>query len=128
MSRRTAPSADPIAGNKVDKKSPVVSCATADGIWHAGNVTVSCVATDGGSGLADSSQANLSLATSVGAGVETTNASTDSPNVCDAVGNCAAAGPVGGNRVDRKLPLDPTTVKSTDHRIDRWSRDRRIDM
>ena len=120
--------ADPIAGNKVDKKSPVVNCATADGIWHAGNVTVSCTATDGGSGLADSSQTNLSLATSVGAGVETTNASTDSPNVCDAVGNCAAAGPVGGNRVDRKLPLDPTTVKSTDHRIDRWSRDRRIDM
>ena len=120
--------AGPIPGNKVDKKLPDISCAAADGVWHPANVSVSCTSSDGGSGLADSGQATLFLATHVLAGNETANAATGSANVCDAVNNCSPAGPVGGNKIDRKKPLDPTTVKSTDHRIDRWSGDRRVDM
>ena len=36
---------------KVDKKSPMVSCGSADGLWHSDNVSVHCTATDGGSGI-----------------------------------------------------------------------------
>jgi len=87
-----------------DLDPPVVSCAGADGAWHADNVAIACTATDGASGLANSADAAFSLVTSVASGVEDGNASTDSRVVCDAVGNCATAGPVLGNRIDRKSP------------------------
>ena len=96
--------AGPIAGNMVDKKPPAFSCASADGVWHAGNVSLACTGSDGGSGLANPADASFSLTTSVAAGTETANASTNSRQVCDAVGNCATAGPIGGNKVDRKAP------------------------
>lgn len=38
------------------------------------------------------------------AGVETSDAVTDSRQVCDVAGNCATAGPVAGNKVDKKAP------------------------
>jgi hypothetical protein len=120
--------AGPVTGNQVDKNGPLVSCAAPDGLWHATDVTLACSSSDGGSGLADSGQANLLLTTSVPDGTETANAATESESVCDAVGNCAPAGPVTGNKIDRLAPLDPTTVRSTDHRLNRWSRDRRVDM
>src|SRR5262249_58910750 len=97
-------SAGPVAGNKVDKKAPTISCAGPDGAWHANDVAVSCSASDGGSGLASASDASFSLSTSVAAGTETASASTTSRNVCDAVGNCASAGPVTGNKGDKKAP------------------------
>lgn len=90
-----------ITGNKVDKQAPSVTCGVADGVWHASNVSINCSATDGGSGPASQ---NVALSTSVLAGTETANASTNSQNVCDAVNNCASAGPIGGNMVDRKGP------------------------
>jgi hypothetical protein len=121
-------SAGPVSGNKVDKNSPAAICAAPDGLWHASDVAIACAATDGGSGLADPTQASLLLSTGVAAGTETSNAATSSLSICDAVGNCAPAGPVGGNKVDKKAPIDPPTVRSTDHRIGKWSRDRRIDM
>jgi hypothetical protein len=83
--------AGPIPGNKVDKKSPDVSCEAADGVWHPANVSISCTSSDGGSGLGDSNQATFLLATSVLAGNETANAATGSANVCDAVNNCSSA-------------------------------------
>src|SRR5688500_15575054 len=42
--------------------------------------------------------------TAVTAGAETANAKTNSRQVCDTAGNCSTAGPIGGNRVDRKAP------------------------
>jgi hypothetical protein len=36
---------------------------------------------------------------------ETDDAPTGTLNVCDAVGNCSIAGPIGGNRVDKKAPV-----------------------
>src|SRR6185369_17125925 len=44
------------------------------------------------------------LSTSVAAGVEDGNASTDSRNVCDVKGNCTLAGPIPGNKIDLKPP------------------------
>lgn len=96
--------AGPIAGNMVDKKAPSVSCGAADGLWHAADVSIPCTASDGGSGLANPSDASFSLTTSVPANTETSNASTNSHAVADAVGNSATAGPIAGNMVDKKSP------------------------
>ena len=97
--------AGPISGNKVDKKAPSFLCDAPDGLWHASDVSLGCTASDGGSGLADSpNDASFSLSTSVTAGNENDNASTGSRNVADAVGNAATAGPIGGNKVDKKAP------------------------
>jgi hypothetical protein len=96
--------AGPVTGNKVDRKAPQVACGSADGLWHATDVSIGCAATDGGSGLASSADASFNLSTSVAAGTETANAATNSRNVLDDVGNSATAGPVLGNQVDKKGP------------------------
>jgi hypothetical protein len=88
-----------------DTEPPVITCDAPDGMWHANNVVIHCSASDAGSGLADSADASFDLSTNVPAGVETANAFTNSREVCDAVGNCATAGPIGGNKVDRKAPV-----------------------
>jgi probable HAF family extracellular repeat protein len=97
--------AGPIGGNKIDRKAPAVSCGAADGVWHASNVSIGCTASDGGSGLANAGDGSFSLSTSVAAGTETANALTGSRQVCDSVGNCATAGPISGNKIDRKPPV-----------------------
>lgn len=89
---------------RLDKSAPALWCAGADGNWHADNVALSCSATDAGSGLADPADGSFSLSTAVPAGVETAAAATDSRSVCDRAGNCATAGPIGGNKVDGKAP------------------------
>lgn len=92
---------------KIDRTAPSFSgCGPADADWHGADVQFNCAAADnaGGSGLADPSDAAFTLSTNVPAGTEDANASTDSRQVCDAVGNCATAGPVAGNKVDRKAP------------------------
>ena len=48
-----------------DTQPPAISCASADGAWHAANVSIDCTAEDGGSGLADQADAAFSLSTSV---------------------------------------------------------------
>ena len=96
--------AGPISGVRVDKKAPTVACGSADGAWHAANVAVACTAADGGSGLANAADASFQLETNVAAGTETSNAATNARSVADAVGNAASAGPVFGNRIDRKAP------------------------
>jgi uncharacterized protein len=88
----------------VDTTVPVISCGTPDGLWHGTDVTIVCHATDGGSGLAIPADATFTLATSVAAGVETANASTSSHTVCDHSGNCSTAGPIAGNKVDKRGP------------------------
>jgi hypothetical protein len=96
--------AGPITGNKIDRKGPVVACGTASTAWLAANAAIKCTATDAGSGLATPSQASLTLTTNVAAGAETANASTGSVSVCDVAGNCSTAGPIAGNKIDRKAP------------------------
>ena len=84
---------------------PAITCDPPDGQWHPDNVVLHCTATDEGSGLADTADASFDLSTHVSVGVETANAFTDTREVCDAVGNCVTAGPIGGNKVDRKAPV-----------------------
>ncbi len=95
---------------KVDKKAPTISCTIPDqSIWYGHDVTVSCTADDGGSGLTNPSDANFTLSTSVSAGTETSSASTGSRMVTDAVGNSATAGPYTF-KVDKKAPTVSCTV------------------
>jgi hypothetical protein len=90
-----------VTGNKVDRKAPSYDCDDADGLWHADNVSVACTSADGGSGPATGS---FTLLTDVADGEETAHASTGTYDLCDAVGNCAEAGPVTDNMIDRKKP------------------------
>ncbi len=101
--------AGPVAGNKIDKAPPSISCGSADGLWHATDVSIGCSTADGGSGLASAADASFSLSTSVAFGTETSNASTGSRGVCDAVGNCATAGPIAGNKIDKSAPVTTAT-------------------
>ena len=96
--------AGPVTGLRVDRRAPELSCAAPDGAWHADNVSLACSASDGGSGLANGADASFALTTSVPAGSEDGDAATDSRTVCDTVGNCSTAGPIGGNKVDRGAP------------------------
>ncbi len=88
-----------------DRTSPTIACAVPDGAWHAANVALACTASDAGTGLANPTDASFVLVTSVVAGVETVNASTNSRIVCDGAGNCATAGPFDGNKIDRRAPV-----------------------
>jgi uncharacterized repeat protein (TIGR01451 family) len=89
---------------RVDKTPPSINCGPADGQWHATDVTISCLASDSVSGLANSTDASFSLSTSVPSGTETSNAATGTHSVCDVAGNCATTGPIAGNMVDKKPP------------------------
>jgi hypothetical protein len=88
-----------------DTEPPVITCDAPDGLWHAADVGIACTAEDLGSGLADPADASFVLWTHVLPGTETANAFTDSREVCDVVGNCATAGPIGGNMIDKKAPV-----------------------
>jgi hypothetical protein len=87
-----------------DANPPTVDCGTADGLWHASDVGIACTASDGGSGLANPDDASFSLSTDVPTGTEDPDAPTASRNVCDRAGNCAVAGPITGNKVDKQAP------------------------
>jgi hypothetical protein len=89
---------------KIDKSAPSLSCAPANGTWHDSDVSIPCTADDALSGLANQAEANFVLSTNVAGGTETANASTGSDTVCDVAGNCSTAGPVAGNKVDKKAP------------------------
>ena len=104
--------AGPITGLKVDKNAPSFTCATADAQWHSDNQSSTCSATDGGSGVADSASATLT--TSVAEGFENADASTNSHDFCDNVGNCTTAGPVTGWQIDRKAPSATCTPATAD--------------
>lgn len=83
---------------------PQIQCGATDGLWHASDVGIACTASDSGSGLQNPADTSFMLTTSVAAGSETANASTGSHVVCDNAGNCATAGPIAGNKIDKKAP------------------------
>jgi microsomal dipeptidase-like Zn-dependent dipeptidase len=89
---------------RIDRTGPVPVCDLPDGQWHADNVTLQCTASDALSGLAHSADAEFTLSTSVAPGVETADAATGSRSLLDVAGNASTAGPIQGNRVDRKAP------------------------
>lgn len=87
-----------------DKTPPTVSCGSSDGIWHATDIAIGCTASDSGSGLANPEDASFSLSTTLASDTETDNALTISRNICDVADNCTSAGPIGGNKIDKKAP------------------------
>ena len=87
-----------------DTAPPAIQCSAPDGQWHASDVLLACTASDLQSGLANPVDASFSLSSHTAAGAETSNALTDSRQVCDKAGNCAVAGPIAGSKVDRKPP------------------------
>jgi len=95
---------------KRDATGPGISCGSADGAWHAADIAIACSANDGTSGLSVSGDAGFNLSTSVPAGTETATAATNSRPVCDVAGNCSTAGPVGGNKIDKKAPVITITA------------------
>jgi microsomal dipeptidase-like Zn-dependent dipeptidase len=92
-----------------DRTGPEIVCASADGLWHGENVMLECSSSDAVSGLADPADAVFALATTVAGGEETSHALTGTRTVCDARGNCSAAGPIVGNRIDSKAPVVAVT-------------------
>jgi hypothetical protein len=88
-----------------DTTAPTLECGAADGLWHKEDVSITCTANDDGVGLANPDDASFTLSTDVSAGTETNNAETGSRPVCDVAGNCVMAGPIGGNKVDKKTPV-----------------------
>ncbi len=110
----TATSAGGTSSNSITVKRdiapPKIACASPDGQWHASDVSIACTANDGGSGLANPATANFVLATTIPTGSETANASTGFLKVCDVAGNCANAGPISGNMVDKKAPAIALTT------------------
>ena len=87
---------------KRDATAPSVSCGAADGSWHANDVSLVCIANDATSGPVNSDA--FPLSTSVPTGTETAGAATNSRVVYDKAGNSASAGPIGGNKIDKKPP------------------------
>ena len=89
----------------IDKVAPAPNCGSADGAWHASDVSISCSPSDsGGSGLASGVPATITLVTNVQSGTQDANASTNSQTISDVAGNTATAGPISGNMVDKKAP------------------------
>ena len=95
---------DPHATPPADASAPQVSCGTADGAWHNYDVSVTCLANDPESGLANEFNSVFTLLTNVPVGTESSNAATNSRLVCNTQGGCTSAGPITGHRVDKKPP------------------------
>jgi Ca2+-binding RTX toxin-like protein len=111
-----------------DTTPAAVSCASAEDVWHADDVSVACTAEDPESHVPSPDDQGFELSTNVPVGSETANAATATREVCNGAGLCAQAGPVTGNKVDKKAPADPTRVRSTDRKVGKWSRDREVSI
>ena len=102
----------------VDTIPPVVTCASTDGVWHASDALIHCTASDSGSGVSPV-DASFDLSTHVPSGTETADAPTESRNICDVSSNCAVAGPIGGNKIDKRAATisitTPAAVSYTFH-------------
>ena len=89
---------------KRDGTVPTVLCGTADALWHADDVVITCTASDALSLLLHAADASFVLTTNVVEGTETAAAATDDRTVADNAGNVANAGPIGGLKIDKKAP------------------------
>ncbi len=98
----------PLAPMKVDRQAPIVRCVAPPAGRYRHNVRVQCSASDGhGAGLADPADASFQLSSAIPSGALAAHAHTSTRRVCDAVGNCATAGPIGPINID----LRPIGVK-----------------
>jgi hypothetical protein len=106
--------AGPIGPIRVDRRMPAIACAAVPppSIDRTENVVVPCTAADGGSGLVDAADGGFELRTTIAGGLADPSALTNARTVCDQVGNCVAAGPVGPYRIDRTAA--PPSERDTD--------------
>lgn len=121
----------PAGAQVADTTEPVVTCGSADTAWHADDVSIACTAEDPESGIPNPDDRAFNLTTNVPDGTETADAATDTRQVCNGATPdplCATAGPIPGNMVDKRTPRNPSRIRSSDHVVQRWSRDRRISM
>ena len=97
-----------------DDDAPTWRCGTVGEDWHAHDVTVPCLSYNFGYGLANATDANFTLSTSLPDGEETGNASTSTnPTICDSApsAHCTGVIPaITGINVDKK---DPTVTVTT---------------
>jgi hypothetical protein len=100
-----------------DTTPPAVSCGSPDSSWHANDVSIACTASDSDGALNANSPASFALTTSVPVGTETATAFTGTQLECDVAGNCATAGPIGPNKVDKKPPQITITVPAATHYV-----------
>ena len=98
----------------VDTSNPAHGCNAAPTTWSALDIVIDCTPTDTGSGLIAADAGAFTLQTSVPAGTETNNASTDSRTISDRVGHQTTAGPITGLKVDKKAPvITPGDIANT---------------
>lgn len=97
--------AGPFGPIRIDRRPPAVTCAAPPSGWQRQEVSVACTAADSGAGLGAPELAAFPLLTTVGAGHADATAATAAKSVCDLVGNCATAGPVGPIAVDLAAPV-----------------------
>jgi len=100
---------------RLDKTPPTVECGGPDGRWHGTDYSIGCTAVDPPSktqditnfvsGLANPADANFSVSTNVPPNTETSNASTVPYTVFDNADNGTQAGPIAGNKIDKKPPV-----------------------
>ncbi len=88
----------------VDNTLPITGCSGPDLIWHNSDVSIPCSPSDTPSGLAPNTPVNFNLMTAVPSNTDTNSAPTTSRQVCDKADNCVTAGPILGNKVDKKSP------------------------
>ena len=88
---------------RLDDKPPTIACSPVPSAWQAGAVTVSCSATDGGSGVRASQQVVL-LRANIRPG-PSGRAHLPRHRFCDAVGNCASTPAFAPVRIDRQKPF-----------------------
>ena len=96
-------------GSGCDSTPPQVSCGAADAAWYNTDVTIACTASDPESGLANPAEASFNLTTNVPTGTEAATASTGNRQVCNTMGLCSTAGPITGNKVDKRAPTITVT-------------------
>ena len=89
-----------------DASTPQVSCPTSDGWWHMHDVAFTCPCQRSAIRAGGPSDAvfGFVLTTNVPDGTETDRADTNTFQVCNTQSGCTLAGPITGNRVDKRPP------------------------
>ena len=103
-----------LRAGRIDQQAPLARCGNVPAGVNRGQVSVRCVVTDDGSGLANPAQSQVALVTEVPSGEVDRHAATTTVTVCDAVGNCARVGPLYADVDMQAAPTAPPPRFSVD--------------
>ncbi len=90
---------------QLDDHGPQVSCQPTPTAWQEATASVTCTATDGGSGLANPADAAFTLTATVAAGSASSSVPMPQRQVCDTVGNCTETPALAPAQIDDQTPL-----------------------